>query len=200
MDKKAEQHLRKDSKMASVLDVVRPYEVLREDKTVFEATIRAIVGQQISTKAAAKIYERMIDLMGRERPSPSKVLDASDEALRAVGLSRQKSAYVRSIATFFTENPQLDWDNLSDEDAIEHLVSIRGVGEWTAQMVLMFTLGREDVFAPGDLGIQLAMKELYSIDGKGKALEKKMVLIAEPWRPYRSYACRALWPWRDRGS
>ncbi|MFK7971903.1 MAG: DNA-3-methyladenine glycosylase [Bacteroidia bacterium] len=197
MNELVEAHLRKDPKMSSVLDVVRPYELALEQRTVFEATVRAIVGQQISTKAAAKIYERLIDLMGRERPAPAKILDATEEELRAVGLSRQKISYVKSIATFFEEQSH-DWDNLSDDEAVKLLVSIRGVGEWTAQMVLMFTLGREDVFAPGDLGIQLAMKELYGVYGKGKALERALTEIAEPWRPYRSYACRALWPWRDK--
>ena len=198
MNSAIEKHLRKDPKLNIVFDEVRPYEVGTEDRSIFEATVRAIVGQQISTKAAAKIYSRLIDYVGREKPEPHKLIDASDEELRAVGLSRQKASYVRSIAEFFTKNHNLDWHSLSDEEAQKHLVSIRGVGEWTAQMVLMFTLEREDVFAPGDLGIQLAMKQLYGVEGKGKALERALTEIAEPWRPYRSYVCRALWPWRDK--
>ncbi|MEZ4688566.1 MAG: DNA-3-methyladenine glycosylase 2 family protein [Bacteroidia bacterium] len=198
MRKEIEVHLRKDPKIAAVLDEVRPYSLPDEKRTVFEATVRAIVGQQISTKAAAKIYERLLDMLDRNKPRPEKILEADDEALRAVGLSQQKASYVRSIASFFTENQDLDWHALSDEEAQRQLVSIRGVGEWTAQMVLMFTLEREDIFAPGDLGIQLAIKELYGIEGKGKALERELIAIAEPWRPYRSYVCRALWPWRDR--
>jgi DNA-3-methyladenine glycosylase II len=198
MRKEVEAHLRLDPQMGIVLDEVSPYSLEDHDRSVFEATIRAIVGQQISTKAAAKIYDRLLELLGRNEPRPERILKASEEDLRAVGLSRQKSSYVKSIATFFAENAAIDWHELSDMEAQNHLVSIRGVGEWTAQMVLMFTLGREDIFAPKDLGIQLAMKSLYGVDGKGKAFERELIEIAEPWRPYRSYACRALWPWRDQ--
>jgi DNA-3-methyladenine glycosylase II len=197
MTEAIEQHLRKDPAMSRVLDEVRPYSLDNEQTSVFEATIRAIVGQQISTKAAASIYDRLLELMDRHAPDPEKISHASEDALRAVGLSRQKVSYVKSIADFFSTHHDIDWLSLPDQEVQKHLVSIRGVGEWTAQMVMMFTLGREDIFAPGDLGIQLAMKSLYDIDGKGKAFERELITIAEPWRRYRSYACRALWPWRD---
>ena len=124
----------------------------------------------------------------------------SDDALRQIGLSRQKSEYVRNVAAYFTElqHSAPPWEAWPDEAIIQALTGIKGVGVWTVQMLLMFSLGRPDIFPVADLGIQTAMRRLYNIDSKGSILHREMTTIAEAWRPYRSYACFYLWNWKDQ--
>ena len=123
-----------------------------------------------------------------------------DEKLRAIGLSYQKLSYIKNIAQFFEENKlhKKDWSLMDDLEIAKLLTQIKGVGQWTAEMVLMFGLCREDVFSPGDYGIQMAMKKLYKLELEGKELQQKMILIAEKWKPYRSHACMYLWAWKDK--
>jgi len=119
----------------------------------------------------------------------------SEDELREAGLSRQKAGYLQAIAEY-QERGLLDYEHLSqlEEEAFTtHLTAIRGVGRWTAQMLQMFALDQPDVFSEGDLGIQNAMRKLYGLEETGRALQKKMLLLAEPWRPYRSLACKYLW-------
>jgi len=165
---------------------------------VYGSLLRSIVSQQLSVKAAATIYGRFLDLFD-QNPAPSILLDTDVETLRSVGLSKQKSGYMHNIARFFQENSLKNtaWETMSDEAIIQLLTQIKGVGVWTVQMILMFTLQREDVLPTADLGIQQAMQQLYNIEGKGKVLIKQMETIAEPWKPYRSIACRYLWKWKD---
>ena len=131
---------------------------------------------------------------------PQQVLDTPFDKLRAIGLSNAKTQYVQNVARFATEQGLDDskLDSMSNEDAIEYLTQIKGVGRWTTEMLLMFTLGREDLFAVDDLGIQNAMIGLYKL-GKldKKKLKIRMVKIAEKWSPYRTYACMHLWRWKD---
>ncbi len=178
--------------IAKVAGPVRP--ASHED--LYLALLRAIVSQQISTKAAAAIWRRFTALFRPDGyPEPREVLRLSEDELREAGLSRQKIGYLKAIADY-QERGRLDYDHLSqlDEEAFTaHLTAIRGVGRWTAQMLQMFALDQPDVFSEGDLGIQNAMRKLYSLEETGRALQKRMLLLAEPWRPFRSLACKYLW-------
>lgn len=122
----------------------------------------------------------------------------SPEDLRAAGVSRQKAQYIQNVARFFQEEQllQKDWSKLDDQAIIDNLTVIKGVGRWTVEMLLMFTLRRPDVMPTDDLGIQQAMIQLYGLEERGRPLHRKMTAIAEGWRPYRTYACRYLWKWR----
>ncbi|MFD1872987.1 DNA-3-methyladenine glycosylase family protein [Hymenobacter bucti] len=163
---------------------------------LYLALLRAIVSQQISTKAAAAIWRRFTSLFRPDGyPEPREVLRMSEDELREAGLSRQKAGYLQAIADY-QERGLLDYEHLSqlDEEAFTaHLTAIKGVGRWTAQMLQMFALDQPDVFSEGDLGIQNAMRKLYNLEETGRALQKKMLLLAEPWRPYRTLACKYLW-------
>jgi DNA-3-methyladenine glycosylase II len=155
--------------------------------------IRSIVGQQLSTKAAATIFGRVLDLFGGEVPAPKQLIGADPDALRAAGLSRAKVAYLRDLAER-VEDGDLDLDHLielSDEQVSEQLTAVKGLGQWTADMFLIFHLGRPDVLAVGDLGIRRAVERAYELPEIPDAAT--LTRIAEPWRPYRSLGCLYLW-------
>jgi DNA-3-methyladenine glycosylase II len=175
----------------------------RPHEDLYLALLRAIVSQQISTKAAAAIWKRFQTLFPPEGyPEPREVLALSEDELRAVGLSRQKAGYLKAIAEY-NERGLLDYEHLtslSEEAFTQHLTAIRGVGRWTAQMLQMFALDQPDVFSEGDLGVQNAMRKLYGLEETGRALQKRMLVIAESWRPYRSLACKYLWQSLDNGT
>ncbi|HXQ89133.1 MAG TPA: DNA-3-methyladenine glycosylase [Solirubrobacterales bacterium] len=159
----------------------------------YGALLRAIVGQQLSTKAARTIYLRVIDLFGGSTPSPEQLLEAREEDLRAAGLSGRKTEYVRDLASHVLSGElELDrLDRLSDEEVIEEIVAVRGLGQWTAEMFLLFHLERPDVLSGGDLGIRKAVQVEYGLE---KMPPPTQVLeIGEPWRPYRSLASLYLW-------
>ena len=168
----------------------------RPHEDLYLALLRAIVSQQISTKAAAAIWRRFQGLFPPEGyPEPREVLARSEDELRAAGLSRQKAGYLKAIAEY-NERGLLDYEHLSslsEEAFTEHLTAIRGVGRWTAQMLQMFALDQPDVFSEGDLGIQNAMRRHYGLEETGRALQKRMLVIAEVWRPHRTLACKYLW-------
>ena len=175
----------------------------RPHEDLYLALLRAIVSQQISTKAAAAIWKRFQSLFPPEGyPEPCEVLALSEDELRAAGLSRQKAGYLKAIAEY-NERGLLDYEHLSslsEEAFTRHLTAIRGVGRWTAQMLQMFALDQPDVFAEGDLGVQNAMRRHYGLAETGRALQKRMLLIAENWRPYRTLACKYLWQSLDQGT
>jgi DNA-3-methyladenine glycosylase II len=152
-----------------------------------------VVGQQLSTKAARTIYERLAALFGGRVPSPAELLDAGDEDLRAAGLSGRKTEYLRDLARN-AESGDLDLDSLhrlTDEEVTSRLVSIRGLGRWTADMFLMFHLDRPDVLPVGDLGIRRAAERAYDLPETPRPDELRS--LAEPWRPHRTLACIYLW-------
>jgi DNA-3-methyladenine glycosylase II len=128
------------------------------------------------------------------------LVQLSPEQLRAVGLSGQKAGYLQNVAQFALENDleTKDWSGMSEADIIAFLTQIKGVGKWTVEMLLMFSLGRTDILPVDDLGIQQGIKRLYALEETGKELKKRMIEIAEPWRPYRTYACRYLWRFKDQ--
>jgi len=194
----AYKHLKKDALMKEVLKTT-PTLTFAPNKNLYHSLIRAIVSQQLSVKAAATIYQRFLNLFPGNDPAAEVVLRLEDEQLRSCGLSYQKAGYLKNIAQFSIING-LEYRKLyrkSDEDLITHLTQIKGVGKWTVEMILMFSLNRSDVFPVDDLGIQNAMKKLYGLEGKGKHLHKQMIQIAEQWRPYRTIASRHLWKWKD---
>jgi DNA-3-methyladenine glycosylase II len=159
----------------------------------FEAVARAIVGQQLSTKAARSIWEKLLLLFGGETPTPEALLRKRKPTLRKAGLSNAKVEFLRDLAQRVKDG-RLDFDrikDLSDEDVVADLIEVKGVGQWTAEMFLMFHLGREDVVALGDLGIRRAVQISYGMDDLPgpEDLER----IADEWRPRRTLACLYLW-------
>jgi DNA-3-methyladenine glycosylase II len=159
----------------------------------YGALLRAIVGQQLSTKAARTINGRVCDLFGGATPSPEQLLEASEEDLRACGLSGRKVEYIRDLAGHVLDG-ELELDRLgelSDEEAIEEIVAVRGLGQWTAEMFLIFHLERPDVLSGGDLGIRKAVQIEYGLEEM--PAPQRVLEIGEPWRPHRSLASLYLW-------
>jgi DNA-3-methyladenine glycosylase II len=192
-------HLRKsDPVLAALIDAVGPLGDAREgrpdSRDHYGALVRAIAGQQLSVLAARAIYNRLTARFGDRAPTPREILADDPEELRAAaGFSRAKVSYLRSLAEHVLSGElELDrLEQLSDEQAIAELVAVKGLGTWTAHMFLMFQLERPDVLPVGDLGIRRAIERAYSLPGLPKPAE--MELIAEPWRPHRTLACRYLW-------
>ena len=166
---------------------------------MYAGLIRSIVSQQLSVKAASTIHNRFLNLFKDGYPSANELQKLEFEKLRGVGLSGQKTNYVRNVAVFFTENDlfEKDWTSDTDHEIIALLTQIKGVGKWTVQMILMFVLSREDVFPVLDLGIQQGIIEVYGLTEEKKELHAKMEEIAKPWKPYRSVACLYLWAGKD---
>jgi DNA-3-methyladenine glycosylase II len=190
-----------DPTMAALIERVGKIDVATRQKRrseerppdAYGALLRAIVGQQLSTKAARTIYLRVIDLFGGSTPSPEQLLEAREEDLRAAGLSGRKTEYIRDLASHVLSGElELErLDELSDEAVIEEIVAVRGLGQWTAEMFLLFHLERPDVLSGGDLGIRKAIQIEYGLE---KMPPPTQVLeIGEPWRPHRSLASLYLW-------
>jgi DNA-3-methyladenine glycosylase II len=159
----------------------------------YGALLRSIVGQQLSTKAARSIYERLTELFGGRTPTPRELLEIDPELIREAGLSRAKVAYLRDLAEH-VEDGELDLQalpELDDEEVSAQLTAIKGLGRWTVDMFLIFHLGRPDVLPVGDLGIRRAVQVQYGLKDLPDA--PKLEEIAEPWRPWRSLACLYLW-------
>jgi DNA-3-methyladenine glycosylase II len=159
----------------------------------YGALLRAIVGQQLSTKAARTIYLRVLELFGGRTPAPERLLEASEEELRGCGLSGRKVEYVRDLASHVLDGElELErLDDLPDEQVIAEIVAVRGLGQWTAEMFLLFHLERPDVLSGGDLGIRKAIGIEYGLDGMPPP--QRVLEIGEPWRPHRSLASLYLW-------
>jgi DNA-3-methyladenine glycosylase II len=188
--KRAEAELpRLDARLGQLIELQKPI-IYKPRTNYFFSLCRSIVGQQVSVAAAATIFGRLEAATGLE---PGKVAALSEEQIKTIGLSRQKAGYIKDLARHFMDNPKVynHLGQLNDEEVIADLTAVKGIGVWTAQMFLMFTLVRLDVFAPDDVGIQRAMQKLYG----WKSLPKKDQLekTAEHWRPYRTVACWHLW-------
>lgn len=192
------EHLQKDKRLSKCLgDDIHE---LKLHKNIPVRLMASIISQQLSTKVAKVIFHRFLDLYGKKEPKPQQVLDSSFEELRSIGLSNAKVNYVQNVAAFCIEHKITDKKllKMSNEDIIELLTQIKGVGKWTVEMLLMFSLGRADVFAVDDLGIQQAMVQLYKLDTSNKKqLKEQMLAISAKWSPYRTYACLHLWKWKD---
>ena len=159
----------------------------------YGALLRSIVGQQLSTKAARSIYNRLVELFGGNTPSPQELLDADPETVRAVGLSNAKVRYVRSLAEHVLSGElELDkLESLGDEEVEREVTAVKGLGQWTAHMFLIFHLGRPDVLPVGDLGVRRAVERAYGFEALPSKEELEM--LGERWAPYRSLASLYLW-------
>jgi 3-methyladenine DNA glycosylase/8-oxoguanine DNA glycosylase len=182
-----------DPVMKDVIDRVGHFEASYE-ADLWWALVDAIASQQLSVKAAATIAGRVAALTpGEARPTPREILEVPDETLRACGLSGAKTRYVKDLATRWLDGT-LEPDRLPsmpDEEVVEHLTSVKGIGRWTAEMILIFTLGRPDILPVDDLGLKVAVQRAYGLEerpGRAEVLE-----IGERWRPYRSAATLYLW-------
>jgi DNA-3-methyladenine glycosylase II len=191
-------HLSKDKKLLPALRT-EPI-VIKKKKNICLRLCASIMSQQLSTKVAKVIYGRFLDLYEGKEPTPQQILDTPFETLRGIGLSNAKTNYVRYVAEYAIAHGMEDKKlyKMSNEEVLDFLIPIKGVGKWTVEMMLMFTLGREDVFAVDDLGIQQAMIKLYKLDPTDKkALREKMLKLSQKWSPYRTYACLHLWQYKD---
>lgn len=188
-------HLAKEQILAGLITEQGPI-VLTLKQNICVYLCASIMGQQLSIKVAAVIYQRFIDLFGGTEPTPDQILGTSVPALRSIGLSNAKANYVHNVARFAAEHG-MEVEKLSamnDEEVIRYLIPIKGVGRWTVEMLLMFALGREDVFAVDDLGIQNAMIRHFRMrSGDKKKFKLNMLKRAKKWSPYRTYACMHLW-------
>ena len=195
-DKKALKHLYKDAVLKAVIPTLKAPKPIVSDG-VYQDLTKAIVYQQISTKAADNIYARYLALIEFDVHNTAKPLAFDFDELRGVGLSRQKAGYVQNIAAFFTEEKIKEdfWEDKSDEEIIKYLTQVKGVGVWTVQMMLIFTLGRPDVFPIEDLAVRNAMKAVYGLTSEKKELRKELIEIANAWSPYQSLGSRYMWAW-----
>lgn len=191
-------HLKKDPTLSTLIEVTEIPNFTPSGRIYYDL-LESIVSQQLSVKAATTIFNRFCLIFPDNYPHPDLVTALEPAQLRQVGLSNQKAGYLQNVAHFSLNNDLENhhWDSMSDEEIIEFLSQIKGVGKWTVQMLLMFTLGRPNVLPVDDLGIQQAMIRLYQLSETGKDLKKKMFEIAEPWQPWRTVACRYLWRWKD---
>ena len=191
-------HLSKDKKLSKIIAGHEPFE-LKPRKNICLRLCASIMSQQLSTKVAAVIYQRFLDLYSGE-PEPKDISKTPFEKLRAIGLSNAKTQYVLNVAQFALDNDLSDKTikKLSNEEIIALLTQIKGVGQWTVEMLLMFTMAREDVFAVDDYGIQVAMKKIYKLEEHDKkSLRNEMIRLSQKWSPYRTYACLHLWHYKD---
>jgi DNA-3-methyladenine glycosylase II len=193
------EHLSKDKKLKKIIELQEPRS-LSKRKNVYLHLCFSIISQQLSTKVAAVIQKRFLNLYVVKNPTPQQILDTPFEILRSIGLSNAKTGYVHNVCRFFIEEKITDskLHRMSNEELIKYLSQIKGIGQWTVEMILMFTLGREDVFALDDLGIQQSVARLYKLDMTDKKLfREKMQQLSKKWSPYRTYACLYLWRWKD---
>jgi DNA-3-methyladenine glycosylase II len=187
-------HLRAvDPAMAKAIDAVGPC-TLTLEADIFYALVDAIVSQQISIKAAASILKRVRALYAPDPfPTPERLATTPDEDLRAAGCSRAKVLYLKDLAAHIVAG-LIDLDKLpqlADEEIVKALVEVKGIGRWTAEMLLIFSLGRLDVWPVDDLGIVIAAQGLYGLPARPK--RKELLALGEPWRPYRTIASWYLW-------
>ena len=191
-------HLSKDQQLKKLIEQHGTLQLKRQ-KNLYLYLCYSIMSQQLSTKVASIIRKRFIDLYGGE-PTAGQIVETPFEKLRAIGLSNAKVNYVQNVARFEMEKgmSQQKLSRMNNEEVIEYLTQIKGVGRWTTEMLLMFALCREDVFALDDLGLQQAVIKLYDLrHRKKKIMLNRILKISEQWSPYRTYASMYLWKWKD---
>jgi DNA-3-methyladenine glycosylase II len=191
------EHLAKDKKFKKLLD--REPFILKQRKKVYLHLCGSIMSQQLSTKVADVIWKRFLALYDKH-PTPQQIIETPFATLRGIGLSNAKVGYIQNVALFAIEKGMefKQLQKMSNDEVTEYLIQIKGVGRWTTEMLLMFVLGREDIFAIDDLGVQNAMIKLYKLDNTDKKqLKENMLRISKKWSPYRTYACLHLWKWKD---
>ena len=192
-------HLSKDKKLAKLIAQHEAF-TLKSHKNICLRLCASIMSQQLSTKVAQVLYRRFLEIYDGNEPTPEQIVATPFEKIRAIGMSNAKTQYVLNVARFAIDHKISDkkLQKMNDDEIIELLTQIKGVGRWTVEMLLMFTLGREDLFSIDDYGLQTAMKKLYKIeDASKKEFKEKLLKISEKWSPYRTYACLHLWHWKD---
>jgi len=192
-------HLKQDKKLAAFING-QVHERIKPHKNIPLQLIGSIMSQQLNTKVAKIIYDRFLALYKSKSPKPQQILDTPNETLRAIGLSNAKVSYVKNVAAFCAEHNITDKKLLamSDEEIIALLTQIKGVGKWTVEMLLMFALGREDIFSIDDYGVRSAMIKIYKLEKLDKKkLNEKLIKISNKWSPYRTYGCLYCWHMKD---
>ncbi|HEX8905886.1 MAG TPA: DNA-3-methyladenine glycosylase [Longimicrobiaceae bacterium] len=187
------EHLRRaDPVMRELVDRLGPIEITTEPD-LWWSLVDAIVSQQVSVYAAAAIVGRVAALGSNGRPTPAEIAAADDETLRAAGLSRAKVRYVKDLAARWLDGSLRHEriPGMSDEEVIAELTQVKGIGVWTAEMILIFTLGRPDVLPVDDLGVRVAAQQLYGLPER--PARDELLRLGEPWRPWRTLASRYLW-------
>lgn len=188
----------KDPIIKKVVAACETFKVTTWGEDIYIALTDCIISQQISVKVANVIFARYCQLFSNEYPSPEKVLQKTDEEMRSAGLSFQKIGYLRNLATFQLEK-NLTYNylqTLSDEEVIQLISQVKGIGRWTVEMLLMFSLNRPNVFPIDDLAIRQKIVKAYQLTEEGKALKQKMIEIGKNWEPFRTYICMYLWRWK----
>ena|ERR1044072_6837173 len=192
-------HLQKDKKLATIIHEPL-HERIQPNKNIMLQLIGSIMSQQLNTKVADIIYNRFLALYKNKLPKAKQIAETSIETLRGIGLSNAKANYVKNVAAFVEANKITDakLHAMSNEEIIELLTQIKGVGKWTVEMLLMFALGREDVFSIDDYGVQKAIIKLYKLEKLDKKKQREKILkLSQKWSPYRTYACLYCWHWKD---
>jgi DNA-3-methyladenine glycosylase II len=181
-----------DKTLAALIPHTSEFSIKKSDDPFF-SLIESIISQQLSVKAGDTIVKRFFSLFPNNKLSPELILSLPKESIRNAGLSWNKVSYIQNVAVA-VQDGSLNFTTLTtakDEEVIAELIKIKGIGRWTAEMFLIFTLGREDVFSPGDVGLQNAIQKEYKL--KQKPTRKQMEQLSNTWKPYRSYACMLLW-------
>jgi DNA-3-methyladenine glycosylase II len=187
-------HLAKDAKAKQLFknDIVIP----TRTKSVTLSLVWSIMSQQLSIQVAKVMHQRFLELFGGKDPDAEEILKTPVTTIKAIGISQRKAEYIHNVAHFIVENKitYAKLQKMRDEEIIELLTQIKGVGRWTVEMLLIFGLEREDVFAVDDLGVQKAMIQLFKLhDLDKKTLREKMIKLSQRWSPYRSYICLHMW-------
>jgi DNA-3-methyladenine glycosylase II len=192
-------HLHKDKKLKKLIEKQEIVN-LTSKENVYSALCNSIISQQLSTQVADIIYSRFLNLYQGNEPHPIQIINTPHETLRSIGLSNAKANYVKHVAQFALQYGMdiKTLNSMTNDEIINYLTQIKGVGRWTVEMLLMLCLGREDVFAADDLVIQTAMIKIYKLDALDKKiLKQKMQTISQKWSPYRTFACIHLWRYKD---
>jgi DNA-3-methyladenine glycosylase II len=191
--------LDRDKRLKPVIENCR-FPHSRKNHDIYYGLLSSIVSQQLSVKAADTIFNRFLDIFSNRYPEPEVLADINPRRLRNAGLSQQKVAYTKNVASFALRDDGLNYRRLkkmTDDELVAYLTQIKGVGRWSVEMLLMFALDRKDVFSCDDLGIQQSMRKLYRLNHDKRELKNRMLVIAENWRPYRTVVCKYLWQWKS---
>lgn len=194
--KEAAAHLKKHDPVLAKVIAAHGFSTIRPHKNYYQELVDSIISQQLSVKAARTIERRFCELFGStDFPAPEQILEKDIDELRSVGLSRGKAAYVRDLAQHVVDGRvKFDHlDNLSNQDVIKELTDVKGIGEWTAHMFLMFCMGRLDILPVGDLGIKNGIQKLYGLDRSPTPDEVKEIAAKNNWHPYESIAAWYIW-------
>ena len=179
---------RKDDVLQGIINEFDDLELVSRGD-LFYTLIRSVIGQQISVKAASTVWSRLCERIGDIEPK--NILSADIEDLRSCGLSQRKAEYVIGISESWSDYDYIEWKEMSDEEIIQELIKLRGVGKWTAEMILIFTMLRPDVFPIGDIGMIRGIEKSYN-SGERMSREE-LYAISEKWKPWRTVACCFMW-------